>query len=663
MELTSPSSNDMDEEKPVDLGSPIDPHHNMSSARPTDIDAVCDTIVPRDTWTTQSDQAWDIPHHFNTSDEHLNTYGNEGFEFDGQTTAFPDGWFHQQTGDTDYSSIDVSGYPGGLTAGIPPFFNGIDVSPTNTFISRSDPYEHTTAASSPHKYYHMPNGTFSTHLQQWTVDSAFYANVTSSSMSIPMICPSTTATYDSHQAGTFPLGSSIELEPTESVASSTLLPESNAQSLVLQAKNSKVNRFTTASYQHSWRNSNNEPSRKETKPILEIHKHDFELQHNLSTEDMKIVRKQVGGPKQATDPSKKKFKTSTAIVKKPKPAPVSRQTSCWRCRRYKKPCTGKGAVCNACVTSGFRIWSSDIGCHRGDMAEFILMLLPTSLERNPIKIDIAYPKLPSFRKTSKIYSSDTIIPISAVKGDVWDKFLYKIQCLGVHGPGTLELLQIAIRHQRKLKKPDKVIVSAIKAMSMTADIFGLLIATASSDNLTPAIDLTEIFSEARTALTLAAGCFLRNCLTGRLKQWFTTFVASNINVFAYVLIGDAINALPEKCKATIWPNPSKTLLALRKSLYPTARDLLNALSKGSQPLNMSCWEMVQNDDGTLVRNAEGMRLVDDCEATFDSMRELQLWKEKFSHLLHGDVWMLSQPFAGDLLLISSVSRLFITSKG
>ena len=197
-----------------------------------------------------------------------------------------------------------------------------------------------------------------------------------------------------------------------------------------------------------------------------------------------------------------------------------------------------------------------------------------------------------------------MIPISATRGDVWDKFLYKVQCTRIYGPGTLELLQIAILYQRKLKKPDKVIVSAVRAMSVTADIFGLFVATKGSAILTPTADLTEFLSEARSALTVAAGCFLRNCLTERIKQWFTTFMASNIDVFAYVFIGDAINALPKEYRATVWPNLRKTLLDLRRALYPTTRDLLNALSKGSQPLNMSCWEMVQDDTGSSIRDVE-----------------------------------------------------------
>ena len=386
-------------------------------------------------------------------------------------------------------------------------------------------------------------------------------------------------------------------------------------------------------------------------------------QHNdLILHNTKRSTKKAAGAIRKAIPVKVKNQVSLT-PKSTKSAPISRQTSCWRCRRYKKPCNGKGSVCEACVTSGFRIWSSEIGCRRGGMDDFILMLIPMNADTTPIVIESPYVKPPSFRTMAQIYPSDTIIPFSAAKGDPWDQFLYKIQSTGIHGPGVLELLQIAIDFQRKLKKPDKVIVAAARSMSVAADMFRLFVATGDSNTFQSSTNLATVFLEARKVLVAAAAQFLKNCLTGRIKQWFPTFMASNMNVFAYIMVGDAIASIPTQHRNKIWPDVRKTLMDLRAVLYPTARDLMNALSKGSQPLNMSCWELVKSETSHgWIRNAEGMRLVDDCEATFDAMRDLQLWRERFLHFLYRDDWMSTKPLEVDLLLISSVSRLFITPK-
>lgn len=656
------SSNLLDEEEISDQHVPIVAQDSILAGTPLDPGIVYDSVVSQKTLVPPRphlNQAWDVPSQLNTSQQ-PDALRDGVLDSDAQIAAFVDQLLHQQTSNTMYSSLSMSAvYPEALTRGVPPISDEIDISFGNTFTVHPNQYD-LNMTPSPHNYHHTNDREISTGTQQPIQSFATYLDEKqSSAMSMSTTYPYTITTtkYNQNGAGMHLNKPGFELEPSNLTVSSNLLLRSDKQNSISQNQNDDLFSQILNADPHLQREKNsNQANNQETMLTEKIYKHVF------YANDMKSVSEQISGSRRKDSHLNKGTKASTAVMKRPKPAPVSRQTACWRCRRYKKPCTGKGTICNSCITSGFRIWSSDIGCHRGDMAEFVLMLLPPLVEQNPIKIDVAYPKPSSFRQTSKTYSSDTIIPISAVRGDIWDKFLYKVQCTGIHGPGILELLQIAVRHQRKLKKPDKVIVSAIRAMSIATDMFRLLVATKGSDVLIPALNLTDIFTEARTALTLAAGCFLRNCLTGRFKQWFTTFIASNINVFAYIFIGDAINALPEECRATVWPDLRKTLLDLRKTLYPTAKSLLNALSKGSQPLDMLCWEMVQDDTGTYSRNTEGMRLVDDCEATFDAMRDLQLWRERFTHLLHGDVWMSNQPLAVDLLLISSVSRLYITSK-
>ncbi|CAF9919107.1 MAG: hypothetical protein GOMPHAMPRED_001680 [Gomphillus americanus] len=484
-----------------------------------------------------------------------------------------------------------------------------------------------------------------------------------STVAVPYPYPQTTTTYEDYQA---------LLQPTT-------LPSTTVQPAVpITTSNSPQNGYFAGVYGiphgYVWETEPTHEAENLSHRISEEHEslngssdipQDRSVQHNDHTlHNTKRSTKKATGVIRKTVTAEKKAKNQVSLLPKyTKSTPVSRQTSCWRCRRYKKPCNGKGSVCEACVTSGFRIWSSDIGCRRGGMDDFILMLIPSKADATPIVIESPYVKPPSFRQSAQIYPSDTVIPFSAAKGDPWDQFLYKIQSTGIHGPGVLELLQVAIDFQRKLKKPDKVIVSAARAMSVAADMFRLFVATGDSDTFQSSTNLATVFLEARKVLVAAAAQFLKNCLTGRIKQWFPTFMASNMNVFAYIMVGDAIASIPPQYRTKIWPDVRKTLMDLRSVLYPTARDLMNALSKGSQPLNMSCWEMTKSETNPgWIRNAEGMRLVDDCEATFDAMRDLQLWREQFLPFLYGDNWMSTKPLEVDLLLISSVSRLFITPK-
>ena len=142
-------------------------------------------------------------------------------------------------------------------------------------------------------------------------------------------------------------------------------------------------------------------------------------------------------------------------------------------------------------------------------------------------------------------------------------------------------------------------------------------------------------------------------------------------IMAYVVLADAVISLPPQYRDKVWYNIQAVVMELRQHLYPTAQDLLSALGKGSKLLNMKCWDFVEvlgeepstSRQGTKAtpkreRNAEGMRMMDEDISTFDGLRELQLWHEKYGPLMKGDVWFTNLPYTVDVLPIASMERMF-----
>ena len=189
--------------------------------------------------------------------------------------------------------------------------------------------------------------------------------------------------------------------------------------------------------------------------------------------------------------------------------------------------------------------------------------------------------------------------------------------------------------------------------------------------MTSPAEISNLLTQNRKLLIAALSAFLNSCLTGRLRDWFPTFMAACMLIIAYVVLADAIIAIPSQFRDKVWYNIQAVIIELRQQLYPTAQDLLSALGKGSKLLNMKCWEFVdiQSDEtstsqpGTQMvpkreRNTEGMRMMDDDTATFDGLRALQLWHEKYGPLMKDDVWFANAPYTVDVLPIASMERMF-----
>lgn len=69
-----------------------------------------------------------------------------------------------------------------------------------------------------------------------------------------------------------------------------------------------------------------------------------------------------------------------------------------------------------------------------------------------VGLHIGYQRPSTWRQAPRIYRSDRLIPATAAQGDKWDQLLLKVQYTQIHGPGILELLEIAAQFQRSLDK-------------------------------------------------------------------------------------------------------------------------------------------------------------------------------------------------------------------
>ena len=189
--------------------------------------------------------------------------------------------------------------------------------------------------------------------------------------------------------------------------------------------------------------------------------------------------------------------------------------------------------------------------------------------------------------------------------------------------------------------------------------------------MTSPAEISSLLTQNRKLLIAALSTFLNSCLTGRLRDWFPTFVAACMLILAYVVLADAIIAIPPQFRDKVWYNIQAVVIELRQHLYPTAQDLLSALGKGSKLLNMKCWGFVEVQGETpssaqqgakaapkQERNTEGMRMMDEDAGTFDGLRALQLWHEKYGPLMKDDVWFANAPYTVDVLPIASMERMF-----
>ena len=219
----------------------------------------------------------------------------------------------------------------------------------------------------------------------------------------------------------------------------------------------------------------------------------------------------------------------------------------------------------------------------------------------------------------------------------------------------------------------KALGNAARSLSSICDLYRLLVATDDPLILESSAEISNLLTQNRKLLLAALSSFLNSCLTGRLKDWFPTFLAACITTIAYVVLSDTIIAVPPHFRDKVWYNIQNTIIELRQNLYPTAQDLLSALAKGSKLLQMACWKEVEvpaeedrpstSDQGARresrnERNREGMRMMDEDESVFDGMRQLQEWYAKFSPLMRGDTWFAYAPYTVDLLPIAILERMF-----
>ena len=67
-------------------------------------------------------------------------------------------------------------------------------------------------------------------------------------------------------------------------------------------------------------------------------------------------------------------------------------------------------------------------------------------------MSFTYQRPPSWRTAPKTILSEMYIAPAAATGDKWEQTSFRVQCTGIHGPGILELLEIAANFQRAREK-------------------------------------------------------------------------------------------------------------------------------------------------------------------------------------------------------------------
>ena len=66
----------------------------------------------------------------------------------------------------------------------------------------------------------------------------------------------------------------------------------------------------------------------------------------------------------------------------------------------------------------------------------------------------------------------------------------------------------------------------------------------------------------------------------------------------------------------------------------------------------------QRGERKIERTVEGMKLVDEDQAIYDGLRELQGWHRRYEALLRDERWLANPPFTVDLLPITALSKIF-----
>ena len=166
--------------------------------------------------------------------------------------------------------------------------------------------------------------------------------------------------------------------------------------------------------------------------------------------------------------------------------------------------------------------------------------------------------------------------------------------------------------------------------------------------------------------------FLQTCLTGRLGAWVPSFLGCSLGVLGSVFLADIIAALPRNVSAMAWSSIQHHIVDLRLHLYGMARELLSALAKGADFFDMKCWDYCAQADSpssyhsdlsstlpVIIRNSEGMKIVDEDPITYDCMANLARWRENYWNFLQGDLWMTTTPLDTDLLIVMSLARMFL----
>ena len=347
--------------------------------------------------------------------------------------------------------------------------------------------------------------------------------------------------------------------------------------------------------------------------------------------------------------------------------------SCWRCRKYKKPCDDE-QVCNSCLTGNFRVWPSHVGCRRDSLVDFTTALFPMNVEQ--VLLPIALHAQHAFSWRSHVQHSRAWLESEMpVQYELSHGVRNKVRSTGMYATETDELFDIVACFQNTQNSRNPLLEAACATLKLSCDFYSFFIVSPAQGVFptnTTASQFSKLISDLRVALCKSFRLFVSHCLSRDRADWFPAIVAISLVGIAITVVLDAAYVVPEPVRALAWPPDIYTACAhIRGGVMSIVMDLMRARADddtidGPRPLRMDCWgtippvSSVEMLEGAPARNPTGMALVNYNVAAFDGFAHLQAWTVKHRELLlsgrsHFSIKPFSRP---DLPPISNISTLW-----
>jgi hypothetical protein len=288
----------------------------------------------------------------------------------------------------------------------------------------------------------------------------------------------------------------------------------------------------------------------------------------------------------------------------------------------------------------------------------------------------------------------------------WDECARRVRTTGVFGAELDELMDIAKEFQATSQREVPILSACSNALAATVDFYHTFVSTvhgyedpntapAEPNPFASAEGLRATISTLRSSLNTAWKACLTAAIQGRRNNWLPAFLAICIYVPSQTILLDATLAVPQAARAAVWRDIRDLFKDIRQKHYAMAIDLLRIVARGAWPLGLNCWGMVDSttlkrtdgkatdskapsetrkdshqtgngDDAAsdtkpeLVRDPEGLRLVDGDVPSFDGFCALKAWGERYQDVFqtYGQMLYGRAPFEDTVAVAPPITALF-----